>query len=373
MAFYIALVLSLVLTVETKSSCLEPGLDQGSLLQTKTVNFLDQQFQDAQKIGATIEAAGTATRAEAAKMERSLQSMSDAAKEVQAARDTTNAAVGFETQASESMKLAYQEAKQAEEMQAARAYEETNVTSILHQAVQQLAASAPFGTENNALLQNLRKAETAQATMLKDASQEDQALMGLSSTMATAAQAATTAKLVAETQTSQNLDSAITKLQAVQGTQLADAKDTVTLAKELEGLDAKHTVQLLQSAADEKVVAEDKELKARLTLLEAQLNKAESDRSSEQAALAEAQKQVQASSQAVQKMDQVRSEAALEHTKAELAKQQAAAMFQAASATQAALEGQASKTAQSLMRVSAEASHAAQLLQGALASVGSAR
>jgi len=319
--------------------CTEKNRDEHSLLQTAITQrdedgrFVDyrQQGQGAEKM---LLAAQAAQLRESGEVEQSLRTLAQTTEEVQAARASTKAAVDFESHAAESLKLASEEGQQVEDIQEARAHQEAHVSDILHEAVQQLRRSPSEGA-NVALLQSLQKAEVAQAAMIKDATQEDQALLGLRKAVANAAQAAVTAKLVDETQTSPTLAGAVQKLQAVEDTQLHQVHQSVQHTKSVS-----NQVQLLRESA----LASEAHVKQ----LETELAKAASE---------------QKESNWWQK---VRADASAEHRKAEVARQQASAMYQAASSTQAALEAQAAKTAESLMRVSTEATQAAHVLQDAL-------
>jgi len=300
--------------------------------------------------------AGSSSRAgEVGQAAESFHSLADTAEEVQAARASTNAAMGFESQAAELLKLGYKEVKEAEDIQEARAYQEANVTQILHEAVQRLQQSqeAFEGPETITLLQGLRRAEIAQAAMIKSASQEDQALAGLRSAMASAAQAATSAKLVEETQTSLTLDNAMAKI-------LDSAQFAKEIPMKLEAkLDVeKHAKQL--EAKLEETHSQQLDVETHAKQLEAQLAH---EKSVNREALIEAQKAREGKIEGIQK-ELANVEA--ERHKAEVARQEASAMYQAAASTQSALEAQASRTAQSLLKVSAEASRAARVLEGAL-------
>merc|ERR1719326_241167 len=175
-----------------------------------------------------------------AQAEETLHTLADTAEEMQAAKASTNAAMSYESKAASLLKLAYKEVQQAEDIQEARVYQEANVTQILHETVEhvkQLHESSQ-GRGLLVLLQALHRAEMAQAAMIKDASQEDQALAGLRSAMASAAQAATSAKLVEETQTSLTLDNAMAKI-------LDSAQFAKDIPMKLEAkLDETHSQQL---------------------------------------------------------------------------------------------------------------------------------
>jgi hypothetical protein len=325
-------------------SCPTLVLDASVLLQTAVRGSFGQDIlpkssvQSMRDLDMSLQATKAVQLNQVGKVERSLHTLTDAGEEVRAARSYTNAAIGFEAQAAESLKLAYEEAQQAEGIQEARAYKESNITQILHDAVQQLQ-HLPIGPDNLALLQMLRKAEVAQAAMIEDASQEDQALAALRQTMATAAQAATTAKLVDESQTSETLDDAIARIKEVQGDQLEHAKQTIQLAKSFEGIPSWSATRLQES--------EQKQLQTRLLAAELHGKKLEAE-------LARA------------------SDAAAEHHSADVARQQASAMYKATSSSQIALEAQTAKTARSLMLIAQEAAESAKVLSGAITSEAAA-
>jgi len=312
MALLTWLSVSLVLIVECaphqESVCKEKATDMQSLLQSQTSlkGMAEVAHMDRHREGRTSSEAGQA--------EEAFRSFADSAQDLHAARASTNAVVGYETQAAEMLSLAYREVQQAEDIQEARVHQEANVTELLHEALQEAKQGKPAD-----LVSTLRQAATAQAEMIKEASQEDQALAGLRSAMASSAQAATNAKLLQETQIAPSLDDALLHMKS---------------AKDLSGYLAKF------GAAE-----------ARVKELEAQQIKSSSEDAARKAE--------------VLKIEKSRGAAAADRHKAEVARQEAWSMYQAASSTQVALEREASKTAESLLTVSAEAAQAAQLLQGA--------
>jgi len=324
MAFFICFIITVISTIAEASAEDDPSAtcferEVNSLLQTGVGRVTNQEENEIMQA------------------EQSFHALADTAEEVQAARVSTRSSSGFLSDATKLLKLAYKEVQQAEDIQEARVYQEANVTQILHETIDRVkqledAAQGQGGQETYDLLAALHRAETAQAAMIKDASQEDQALAGLRSAMASAAQAATSAKLVGETQTSRALDDAFVKIQGM-------AELSKGLPKQLAHANA------------------------RAKTLEKQLEQATSEHAADRAII-EAQEKAQQTNSKERLQEQAVAEA--DRQKAQLAKREAAAMYQAASSTQAALEAEASKTAESLLKVSAEASHAARYLQGAL-------
>lgn len=300
-------------------------------------------------------------QAEAVKVEQSLRMLSDTAEEVQAVRTFTKSAIGFESQAAESLKLAYAEAEQAESIQEARGYQESNVTAILHEVVQQLqlqdraSPATAEGRKNAVILQSLQKAESAQAAMIEDASQEDQALASLRQTMASAAQSATTAKLIDETRSTPTLNDAVERLQEIQRTQLAHGKQTVLLAKSIEGLgeDKEHAKEVAS------LQAELESSKMHAKQVESELTTAHAKATSDHEALLAAQKKENDGLDALQ---QVKAETDAAMHKAVMAREQATIMYEAAAIKQKEVDTQSRKAARSLLTASQETAATANAL-----------
>lgn len=337
-------------------------LAEGSDVQSQSALMLNVQTME--KTAKTAQAVEERAADEAERVLRSLAAASD---DVRATRASARAVAGYQAQAAEALRLAFGHAQRAEGLQQAQAYQEANATNIVHQAVQQLQG-APPSIENLGLMEKLRQAEAAQSAAASSASYQDEAFDALRSTMLTAAQAATTAKDVQETQASPTLRDALDKLQVAEGVQVQHARQDVQLAQTL-GFVANDSTKLSESArhvleAEEQRIGEkltrisDKlnKAEAKSVYLEEELAKASRDRTAVQGALVATQQAQLADHRAA---EDARRRAAQE-------RQEASTMLQAASATQSALQKQAANTASYLLNVGVQATQAAQQLQSSL-------